>query len=119
MGGQRITLASHIDDLDEFYNSLDVFVLPSTEHDPFGLVAAEAMVRGVPVVMTEACGIATEMEPDLEFFNAKPGSAESLKKSIMKMLDSEFRAKIAQRQQAKAKKLFSLETMVKRYEAIL
>lgn len=35
---------------------LDVFVMPSTEPEPYGLVAVEALASGTPVVMTDAGG---------------------------------------------------------------
>lgn len=35
----------------------DIFVLPST-NEPFGMAALEAMSAGVPVIVTESCGLA-------------------------------------------------------------
>lgn len=48
---------------------LDVFVMPSTEPEPYGLVAVEALASGVPVVMTDAGGPKEIAE------HAAPGSA--------------------------------------------
>jgi glycosyltransferase involved in cell wall biosynthesis len=44
------------DDLPEILADLDCFVLPSTEPEPYGLVAVEALASGVPVVMTDGGG---------------------------------------------------------------
>lgn len=44
------------DDLPSVLADLDVFVLPSTEPEPYGLVAVEALASGTPVVMTDAGG---------------------------------------------------------------
>jgi glycosyltransferase involved in cell wall biosynthesis len=44
------------DDLPAVLADLDVFVMPSTEPEPYGLVAVEALASGVPVVMTDAGG---------------------------------------------------------------
>lgn len=41
-------------DMEKFYKSLDVFVLPSVVREAFGLVLCEAMYCGVPVVTTNS-----------------------------------------------------------------
>jgi glycosyltransferase involved in cell wall biosynthesis len=47
-------------DLAEFYSSLDVMVLPSTDRlESFGLVQVEAMLRGIPVVASDLPGMRT------------------------------------------------------------
>ncbi len=43
-------------DVPEILADLDVFVMASTEPEPYGLVAVEALASGVPVVMTDAGG---------------------------------------------------------------
>ena len=44
------------DDVPDAFADLDVFVMPSTTPEPYGLVAVEALASGVPVVMTDAGG---------------------------------------------------------------
>jgi len=43
-------------DMPEVFADLDLFVLPSTEPEPYGLVAVEALASGVPIVVTDAGG---------------------------------------------------------------
>lgn len=43
-------------DIPEVLADLDVLVVPSTEPEPYGLVAVEALASGTPVVMTDAGG---------------------------------------------------------------
>ncbi len=43
-------------DVPDLMADLDVFVLPSTEPEPFGLVVVEALASGTPVVATAAGG---------------------------------------------------------------
>jgi glycosyltransferase involved in cell wall biosynthesis len=55
-------------DVAELYADLDVFVLPSTEPEPYGIVVVEALASGTPVVVTDAGGA-----PEI-FDHAAPGS---------------------------------------------
>jgi len=43
-------------DTPELFADLDVFVLPSTEPEPYGIVVVEALASGTPVVVTDAGG---------------------------------------------------------------
>jgi glycosyltransferase involved in cell wall biosynthesis len=43
-------------DVPDILADLDVFVMPSTEPEPYGLIAVEALASGTPVVMTDAGG---------------------------------------------------------------
>jgi glycosyltransferase involved in cell wall biosynthesis len=43
-------------DLPDVLADIDLFVMPSTEPEPYGLVAVEALASGVPVVMSDAGG---------------------------------------------------------------
>lgn len=56
------------DDMTSFYEGIDVFVLPTrTNEEGFGLVIAEAMATGVPVVATRSGGAGEVIE------DGKPG----------------------------------------------
>ncbi|OJG98701.1 hypothetical protein RV18_GL003124 [Enterococcus termitis] len=53
---EQILFLGLIDDMNEFYNSIDIFVLPSIKPEPFGLVILEAMARKIPVIATKHGG---------------------------------------------------------------
>lgn len=59
----------------------DVLVLPSIE-DGFGLVMAQAMACGCPVIATEHTGAAELIDHGLNGFIIKPGDAKQLKRAL-------------------------------------
>ncbi len=118
--GDRVHLLPHLGNLGDFYAELDVFVLPSRRHDPFGLVAAEAMIVGTPTIVTEACGIARELEADVEAVVVKPDSASALRKALRDLLDNpQRRSAMARAGKRKATFAFTHDVMVDRYEELL
>jgi glycosyltransferase involved in cell wall biosynthesis len=78
------------DDIPDLFADLDVFVLASTEPEPYGLVAVEALASGVPVVATDAGG------PPEILASARagagrlvpPGDASALASAIVATLDA-------------------------------
>jgi glycosyltransferase involved in cell wall biosynthesis len=118
IGDERIHLQSNVENLSAFYESLDAFVLPSSDHDPFGLVAAEAMARGIPTIITSACGIASSLQPG-EALIADAGSTESLNQNIQQMFDPTRRAALAEAGLNAVTSRLTLEQMVKSYEKLL
>ena len=114
-----ITFVEQIDDLADFYRSVDVLVLPSREHDPFGLVAAEAMACGTAVIVTDACGIAGYLTDGVDAVIVKAGSAEELRQAIERMKNEEVRERIAAEGLRTAQRLFEAGAMVDRYERLL
>jgi glycosyltransferase involved in cell wall biosynthesis len=119
MGTNRIHLLSSVENLDAFYEEIDVLILPSSDHDPFGLVAAEAMMRGIPVIVTDACGIAEYLKNGEDILVAKAGDPRSLSVCIQRLLDPEAKASLGKRGQEAARERFSLATMIDAYEQYL
>lgn len=84
--GDRITLAGTVvpATLDRFYDSADLFVMPSL-HEGYGMVLAEAMARGLAIVCTSG-GAAAETVPDDAGLKVPPGDADALHKAIARVL---------------------------------
>ncbi len=119
IGVERIKLYSHVTDLEKLYRSLDVFVLPSSDHDPFGLVAAEAMARGVATVVTDACGIAQYLEHGKDVLIVRAGSVEQLESALRTLLDPVVRSTLATEGIRTVKTHFSVAVMTHAYEQIM
>ncbi|MDD3896443.1 MAG: glycosyltransferase family 4 protein [Candidatus Peribacteraceae bacterium] len=113
----RVTLQPSHPDLGNFYCTIDVLVLPSREHDPFGLVAAEAMALGTPVIVTDACGIASYLGH--ESFIVPANSQEALAEAMRKLRDPMLRTHLSEAAKRTAHEKFSLPKMLDAYEKLL
>jgi glycosyltransferase involved in cell wall biosynthesis len=56
------------DRLDSFYDSIDVLAIPSV-YEPFGMIALEAVIRGIPVVCNHIDGL-VEVLGDYAFYSS-------------------------------------------------
>ncbi len=113
---KRTNVYSKTLNLSDFYNTIDILILPSRDHDPFGMVAAEAMMLGIPVVVTDACGIGGYLRDGEDAVIVKAGSETSLAEGITRLLDPQNRQRIGEEGKKTAEKLFSVEKMVQSYE---
>ncbi len=75
---QRIHLAGMVvpATLERFYDSADLFLLPSL-YEGYGMVLAEAMARGIPIVCTTG-GAAADTVPDNAAIKVPPGDTAAL-----------------------------------------
>ena len=102
----------------DFYKKIDALVLPSCDHDPFGLVIAEAMASGLPTICTDACGIARHLEKE-ESLITRSGDAWSLYCAIDEVMKREKWLTLAKNGPIVAKNKFGLQRMIAEYEALL
>ncbi len=116
---KRINVRPNVPDLCAFYQSLDIFVLPSREHDPFGLAAAEAMSLGIPTIVTDACGIAGSLTNGEDALIVPAGDTAALCAAIMQLRDPVLRATLGKAGAETARTRFSKEAMADQYEALL
>lgn len=71
----------------EFFDQIDLAVFPSVWDEPFGLVAAEAMSRGVPFVISDA-GALPEVAGEDHPWVAKRNDAEDLARVLTRALET-------------------------------
>ncbi len=80
-----LTGAVGLEQLDRFYDASDLFVMPSL-YEGYGMVLAEAMARGLPIVCTTG-GAAAATVPDAAAIKVPPGDVQALGSAIRRVLD--------------------------------
>ncbi|QQR54639.1 glycosyltransferase family 4 protein [Candidatus Peregrinibacteria bacterium] len=106
-------------ELMELYKRSDLFVLASREMDPFGMVAAEAMHFGTPVLLTNVCGIAADLVHSRDAWIVEPRVAELDKAFKRLQKDPVLRAALGKHGQAFVKSHYRLDSMVGEFEGLL
>ena len=71
--------------LDRFYKRASVFVLPS-HYEGYGMVLAEALVRGLPIISTNGGAIPDTVPPDTGVL-VPPGNEDALSGAIRTFID--------------------------------
>lgn len=66
----------------DFYRQARISVVPSTVQESFGLVAAEAMSHGLPVIASKIGGLAEIVEDGVTGFLVNPGDSDQLAEKI-------------------------------------
>ena len=110
-----------VDDVSAVLRSLDIAVHASTEPEPFGLVIAEAMACGRPIVVSRAGGAAEIAQGGAVFH--EPGNSAELAECVRGLAgDSARRAALGIDGRAAAVRLFSRarlrETLIPIYDAL-
>jgi len=96
------------------YGKYDIFILPSI-FEGYGLVAAEAAVAGVPLILSDLA-VLKELFQDNEVLFFKSNNQEDLAKRINYALNHSHEVlERAQKLQLRAEKEFSLENTIKQY----
>lgn len=86
------------------YATADVFVLPSL-HEGYGMVVAEALAHGLPVVATNAGALAHTLPPQAGL-HVNPGDAPALRAALKRVIgDPELREQLAAGARAAARHL--------------
>jgi glycosyltransferase involved in cell wall biosynthesis len=104
--GDRITLVGPLPspELDSLYARADLFVLSSL-YEGYGMVLAEAMARGLPIVCTTG-GATVETVPDDAALKVPPGEEQSLAKALDRVLgDPQLRERMSEASWSAGRKL--------------
>jgi glycosyltransferase involved in cell wall biosynthesis len=112
----RVTLTGEKaeDAIGPYYDRADVFVLPSF-HEGYGMVLAEALARGLPIVSTRAGAIPDTVPQDAGLL-VPPGDAAALAGALAALLDDRaLRARLAAGARAARDRLPSWDAACSRF----
>ena len=106
-------------ELDKLLASAWVQVVPSVWEEPFGLVAAEAMMRGTAVVASNTGGLGEIVQHGKTGFHVNPGCSKSLSEALLKILTNKKRAETMGKQSRRyALSELSEDRMIDRFIAV-
>jgi len=97
------------DHMPSLYGVMDIF-LHAARHEPFGLVIAEAMLNGVPVVSTRTGAAADAVISGEHGYLCEYGNIPALAESILKLTDAKLARSMGQQCIPRATDLFAIET---------
>lgn len=117
---EAIEMMGLVTDMDLFYNSIDIFVLPSIQPEPFGLVVVEAMEMKKAVVATRHGGPMEIIDDGINGYLVDFKNCNEMAERCIELIENNsLRIRIAEEGYVKKRKCFSLEKTVKDIEEIL
>lgn len=72
----------------KIYKDYDLFLLPSTFREPFGVVLIEAMSQGVPIVATDTGGIPEVITHELNGLLVSPEDSIKMAEAVKRLIDN-------------------------------
>ncbi len=114
---EHVTMTGEVPDARPFIARMDVLVNAS-DPEPFGIVLAEGMAAGLPVVAVEAGGPAEIVQAGRTGLLARSGAPEDLADAIEPLLDSpELRARLGEAGSERFEHEYSEEAVRRRFFA--
>jgi glycogen synthase len=105
------------DELIQHYDQSDIMLVPSLWQEPFGLIIAEAMARGVPVIASNLGGPAEILTHDVDGLLVEPGNEQALALAIQQLSEHpEQRQQLVQAAQATVRERFTIARNAQRVE---
>ena len=114
----RIRICDFEPDIWKVWDACDIAVVPSTEPEPFGFVAVEAMAAGKPVVAADHGGLAEIVVPDQTGILVEPNSPTALARALERLImNKPLRERLGQAGRVRASGHFAMKPYVQAYAA--
>jgi glycosyltransferase involved in cell wall biosynthesis len=114
----RVRFLGFRSDLPDLMSSADLFVLPSVA-ESFGLVLAEAIYLGLPVLASRVGGIPEIIDDRVDGLLVPPADPEALARGMESFLRRDIQLPgSGEKAVQKVRARFSFETMLRAYEAV-
>lgn len=113
----RIHLLGFNTKISDFYSLFDIFVLPSTQPDPFPTVILEAMANALPIIGYNHGGVTEMIEDNKSGFLVEVGQASELGEKILQLTrDQELSRSMGLEAEKRQRKLFSNDRFIDSFE---
>jgi len=113
-----IELLGWIDDKEKFYNSIDIFCMPS-RYESFGIVILEAFAHSKPVIISDLLGPREIVEPDVNGLIFKPGNTIELAEKIEFLLNNRDIAQTIAKNGFEKVKAYDIENIASRINNVI
>ncbi|OGG23879.1 hypothetical protein A3A79_01605 [Candidatus Gottesmanbacteria bacterium RIFCSPLOWO2_01_FULL_43_11b] len=102
-----------------FYNRADVYVAPSTWHEPLGLVILEAMAGRTPVIATRKGGVASIVKDGYNGFLVRARNAKEIAEKVNLLLENDaLRQKMTERAYETVASKFTWDKIAEKFARI-
>ncbi len=115
---RHITFAGFQENVADFLEAFDVFVLPS-RLEGFGIALLEAMAMAKPVVANQVGGISDVVEAGVTGYLVPPGNIQALTSSIQSLLKNpEARRMMGEAGRERVERLFTKQRMMRQLKSV-
>jgi glycosyltransferase involved in cell wall biosynthesis len=117
---QKVNIIPFQDNIHQFWQCIDIAVVSSTEPEPFGMVAIEAMMAKKPVIAANHGGLMEIVVNNETGFLVEPNNKDALKDALEKLITNpELRNSFGEKGFQRAIENFSIQKYVQKIEYIL
>ena len=107
-------------DKNQIFDDVDVLVVPSQEYESFGLVAIEAMIRGIPVVCSDVGGLPEVVEDKVSgFVIPRDDIIGFADKTCLLLEQVELREQMGQKGIERVRQSFNIKKMCQEYSQLV